>query len=75
MAVVVNGRAKQVTEELVETLDQIVQSGDLFVSRSLEEGKEIARIIVERGLAETRARAIKEGLSRLAETSILDRYV
>jgi diacylglycerol kinase family enzyme len=49
VAVVVNGRAKQVTDELVETLDQIVQSGDLFVSRSLEEGKEIARIIVERG--------------------------
>jgi diacylglycerol kinase family enzyme len=49
VAVVVNGRAKQVTEELVETLDQIVQSGDLFVSRSLDEGKEIARIIVERG--------------------------
>ena len=49
VAVVVNGRAKQVTEELVETLDQIVQSGDLFVSRSLDEGKDIARIIVERG--------------------------
>jgi diacylglycerol kinase family enzyme len=49
VAVVVNGRAKQVTEELVETLDQIVQSGDLFVSRSLEEGKDIARMIVERG--------------------------
>ena len=46
---VVNGRAKQVTEELVETLDQIVQSGDLFVSRSLDEGKDIARAIVERG--------------------------
>jgi diadenylate cyclase len=27
------------------------------------------------GVGETRARAIKEGLSRLAETSILDRYV
>jgi diacylglycerol kinase family enzyme len=49
VAVVVNGRAKQVTEELVETLDQIVQSGDLFVSRSLDEGKDIARAIVERG--------------------------
>jgi diacylglycerol kinase family enzyme len=49
VAVVVNGNAKQVTEELVETLDQIVQSGDLFVSRSLQEGKEIARSIVERG--------------------------
>ena len=49
VAVVVNGRAKQVTDELVETLDQIVQSGDLFVSRSLAEGKDIARVIVERG--------------------------
>ena len=26
------------------------------------------------GVGETRARAIKEGLSRLAEASILDRY-
>ena len=26
------------------------------------------------GVGETRAKAIKEGLSRLAETSILDRY-
>jgi len=49
VAVVVNGNAKQVTAELVETLDQIVQSGDLFVSRSLEEGQDIARTIVERG--------------------------
>src|SRR5690606_31675790 len=49
VAVVVNGRAKQVTEDLVETLDQIVQSGDLFVSRSLQEGQDIARVIVERG--------------------------
>jgi diacylglycerol kinase family enzyme len=49
VAVVVNGRARQVTRDLVETLDQIVQSGDLFVSRSLEEGKDIARVIVERG--------------------------
>ncbi len=49
VAVVVNGNAKQVTAELVEILDQIVQSGDLFVSRSLEEGKEIARTIVARG--------------------------
>lgn len=49
VAIVVNGNAKQVTAELVETLDQIVQSGDLFVSRSLEEGRDIARTIVERG--------------------------
>jgi diacylglycerol kinase family enzyme len=49
VAVVVNGNARQVTGELVDTLDQIVQSGDLFVSRSLEEGQDIARTIVERG--------------------------
>jgi diacylglycerol kinase family enzyme len=49
VAGVVNGNAKQVTGDLVEMLDQIVQSGDLFVSRSMEEGKEIARTIVERG--------------------------
>lgn len=49
VAVVVNGNAKQVTTELVQTLDQIVKSGDLFVSRSLEEGRAIARDIVERG--------------------------
>ena len=49
VAVVVNGNAKQVTTELVETLDQIVQSGDLYVSRSLDEAKDIARLIVDRG--------------------------
>ena len=49
VAVVVNGNAKRVTQDLVEMLDQIVQSGDLFVSRSMEEGQEIARRIVDRG--------------------------
>lgn len=49
VAVVVNGNAKQVTNELVEVLDQLVQSGDLYVSRSLEEGREIASTLVERG--------------------------
>lgn len=49
VAIVVNGNAKQVTDDLVEVLDQIVQSGDLFVSRSLEEGQEIAHTIVDRG--------------------------
>lgn len=49
VAVVVNGNAKRVTDDLVEILDQIVRSGDLFVSRSLEEGQDIARRIVERG--------------------------
>lgn len=49
VAVVVNGNAKRVTEQIVAVLDQIVQSGDLYVSRSLDEGRDIARIIVERG--------------------------
>ena len=49
VAIVVNGNAKRVTDELVDMLDQIVQSGDLFVSRSLEEGREIAQTIAARG--------------------------
>jgi diacylglycerol kinase family enzyme len=49
VAVVVNGRARHVTAEVVELLDQIVHSGDLYVSRSLEEARDIARIIIERG--------------------------
>jgi len=48
IAVVVNGRARQVTEDVVEVLDQIIQSGDLFVSRDLAEADRIARTIVER---------------------------
>jgi diacylglycerol kinase family enzyme len=49
VAVVVNGRARQVTGEVVEALDQILQSGDLYVSRSLAEAKTIAETIVARG--------------------------
>jgi diacylglycerol kinase family enzyme len=49
VAVVVNGNAKNVTREVVETLDQILLGGDLFVSRRLEEGPHIASTIAERG--------------------------
>ncbi|MCC7540707.1 MAG: hypothetical protein IT379_31110 [Deltaproteobacteria bacterium] len=49
IAVVVNGNAKRVTDDLVDTLSQIVRDGDLFVSRTLEEGEDIARTITERG--------------------------
>jgi diacylglycerol kinase family enzyme len=49
VAVVVNGNARRVTDDVVDILDQIVQSGDLFVSRSLAEGDEIARTIARRG--------------------------
>jgi len=49
VAVVVNGNAKSVTAEVIETLDQILDSGDLFVSRSVEESEGIARTLVDRG--------------------------
>jgi diacylglycerol kinase family enzyme len=46
---VVNGNAKSVTAEVIETLDQILDSGDLFVSRRVEESEAIARTLVDRG--------------------------
>lgn len=49
VAVVVNGNAKSVTDEVIETLDQILDSGDLFVSRRVEESEQIARTLVDRG--------------------------
>lgn len=49
IAVVVNGNAKNVTAEVISTLDQILLGGDLFVSRSLEEADEIAKVVVSRG--------------------------
>ena len=49
IAVVVNGNAKNVTAEVISTLDQILLGGDLFVSRSLEEADEIAKVLVSRG--------------------------
>lgn len=49
VAVVLNGNARQVTDELVESFDQLVGSGDLFLSRSLDEGQAIALQIVESG--------------------------
>lgn len=49
IAVVVNGNAKSVTSEVIETLDQILDSGDLFVSRHVEESEQIARTLVDRG--------------------------
>jgi diacylglycerol kinase family enzyme len=49
IAVVVNGNAKNVTGEVISTLDQILLGGDLFVSRSLGEADEIAKVVVARG--------------------------
>lgn len=49
IAVVVNGRAKNVTNEVISTLDQILKGGDLFVSMSLADARDIARTLVSRG--------------------------
>src|SRR5258708_7411303 len=49
IAVVVNGNARNVTADVISTLDRILQGGDLFVSRRIEEGPELARTIVNRG--------------------------
>lgn len=49
IAVVVNGNARNVTADVISTLDRLLQGGDLFVSRRIEEGPEIARTIISRG--------------------------
>ena len=49
IAVVVNGNAKSVTEEIISSLDQIMLGGDLFVSKRIEETDEIAETLVSRG--------------------------
>lgn len=49
IAVVVNGNAKSVTNDVISTLDQILMGGDLFVSRRIEDAREIAETLVERG--------------------------
>src|SRR6266436_3496125 len=49
IAVVVNGNAKRVNDEVIDTLDQILSAGELFISRRVEEGRYIARTLVERG--------------------------
>lgn len=49
IAVVVNGNAKSVTGEVIEALDRILDSGDLFVSRRVEDSEAIARTLVDRG--------------------------
>ena len=49
IAVVVNGNAKSVTSEVIANLDRILLGGDLFVSRRIEEAKEIAETVVAGG--------------------------
>jgi diacylglycerol kinase family enzyme len=49
VAVVVNGNAKNVTDDVISMLDQILRGTDLFVSHSLDEARRIAETVVERG--------------------------
>lgn len=49
VAVVVNGNAKNVTEEVIVNLDQILRGTDLYVSHSLEQAQEIAERVVTAG--------------------------
>jgi diacylglycerol kinase family enzyme len=49
VAVVLNGNARRVTDDLVEVMDQVVTAGDLFVSRDLAEAEPIAESIVRQG--------------------------
>lgn len=49
VAVVLNGNARQVTDELVESFDQLIGGGDLFLSKSLDEAHGVALHIVESG--------------------------
>jgi diacylglycerol kinase family enzyme len=49
VAVVVNGNAKNATEEVISTLDQILNGVDLFVSRKLSDARHIAKTLVARG--------------------------
>lgn len=49
IAVIVNGNAKSVTDEVLATLDEILETGDLYVSRSIAEGNAIAKTVLDRG--------------------------
>jgi diacylglycerol kinase family enzyme len=45
---VVNGNAKSVTAEVIATLDEVLDAGDVFVSRRIEESDGIARTLLDR---------------------------
>lgn len=49
IAVVVNGNAKSVSAEVISALDQILDGGDLFVSRRVEDSVGIAQTLLDRG--------------------------
>ena len=49
VAVIVNRKARGARAEVVEHLERLVHPRDLFVSAKVEESREIARTVVERG--------------------------
>src|SRR5690606_3092846 len=49
LGVVVNGTAKSVTQEAISTLHPTLRGGDLFVSRRLQDARDIAKALRERG--------------------------
>jgi len=48
IAVVVNGNAQSVSDEVITTLDQILDAGDLYVSRRIEDADGIAKSLLDR---------------------------
>src|SRR3954453_20640208 len=51
VAVLLNGNARAVTEQLRRELEQFVPPEDLFFSRSFEDARSIARTVLDRGYA------------------------
>src|SRR5258708_7097248 len=49
LGVVVNGNARSVTADVIATLDEVLDSGDIFLSRRIEESDAIARTLLDRG--------------------------
>jgi diacylglycerol kinase family enzyme len=49
VGVVVNGNARSVTADVLATLDEVLDSGDIFLSRRIEDSDSIARTLLDRG--------------------------
>lgn len=49
IAVVVNGNAQSVSDEVISTLDQILDAGDLYISRRIEDADAIVTNLLDRG--------------------------
>jgi len=49
VAVLLNANARSVSPRVVRALSEVIPSADLFLSHSLEEADEVARVVTERG--------------------------